>query len=178
MRHVELLPFLGDSIDVLTCLIGGVVCPNIHEPSQNPILADFEIPTGLGFEKSYLPKANYLEICKTPSKRDRTVKITAALISIHAYEELKKQSYFSEICDEICIQLLEHLRNASGHGNKFKFINKWKRFFLDEEKKLEWRGVVLDKDLNGKECFFTFFQPGHFASLFEDISILVKSKGY
>ena len=92
------------------------------------------------------------------------------MLAILAFENLKSLPIYANMKQYPQVKFLEHLRNASAHGNKFHFYHPEK---LTKSGEISWRGKMIDKNLQGKNLFPDFFSYGDFGFLFHDISELI-----
>lgn len=175
LRPVQINETFNLSIDTLTCLWGGLLAPKLCETELKAKLAPF--PHLVSFassftEDSHLSKENYFNICASAERLKMVANNACCLVAVFAFESLKNTKQYEKIKTETIVIFLRHLRNAAAHGNSFNFIDSQSGKFIDPGK-VEWKGKIINKELQGQTTFPDFFAQGDFAYLFEDISKLI-----
>jgi len=174
MRPVEIDKVFELSADILICLYGGLISPKLCgeelKKKLDPFnfLISFESSIG---EDTHLSKTRYFQIASSDDTIKEIINTSCCLVSIYAFENLKKIAVYNKIMHLSSIKLLYHLRNGSAHGNTFNFYNMSK--FIPP-KPITWNGKTIDTNLQGKPVFPDFISPGDLAFLFEDISNEIK----
>lgn len=172
LRPIKINEVFNLAIDTLTCLWGGLIAPKICETEFKAKLLPF--PHLISFESSFtedshLSKENYFNITSTDSRLKKVANHACCMVAVFAFESLKEHVAYDQIKHEPAATFLRHLRNGAAHGNSFNFIDTKTKKFIDPGN-IEWRGKIIQKDLQDHPVFPDFFAQGDFAYLFEDIS--------
>ena len=192
MRPIIINPIFNLPADILTCMFGGLVSSKLCDKEIRLALeyyshlVTFDAPSS-ETEETHLSKENYFNIVNSDERTKDIINAVCGMVAAMAWESLKTTPIFNErgellpeLKNETSLNYLECLRNAASHGGCFKFINRWHKFFIEDEKELIWCGLRLDKDMENKKAFPDFFPAGYFAYLFEDISMIIEKdkKGF
>lgn len=178
MRPVEIDKVFELSADILICLYGGMVSPKLCEKEIKAqlepydFLVSFESTVGVD---THLSKKRYFQIVASDERIKDIGNTACCLISIHAFENLKKISVYKNIENQSPVKFLYHLRNGSAHGNVFHFYSREK---FVPPKPITWNGKTIDANLQSKPVFPDFFSAGDFGHLFEDISKEIKKHAH
>lgn len=175
LRPVQINEAFNLAVDMLTCLWGGLIAPKLCGTEMKAKMAPF--PHLVSFtssftEDSHLSKDNYFNICADDDRLKAVANHACCLVSVFAFESLKNHKNYDRIQNETSVKFLKHLRNAAAHGNSFNFIDSRSGKLIDPGQ-VEWKGMVIEKGLQGTTAFPNFFAQGDFAYLFEDISKLI-----
>ena len=85
------------------------------------------------------------------------------LMAIALFDILSNSTYNKEISQTEIFKFAKHIRNASAHNNKFVFENKLKQ-------DVEWRGKIIEQNLEGTLAFGKFIILPDLMILINDIS--------
>jgi len=99
-------------------------------------------------------------------------------IAVLVYEYLLSSNYFSKVKDDTEFKFLKHIRNGAAHDNKFDFKYK-NRWTIGKTKKIEWNGLIINRELQDKTVFNDFITlTGVFllAKHFSDKLVLIDSQ--
>ncbi|MBT6954746.1 MAG: hypothetical protein HN991_00135, partial [Candidatus Jacksonbacteria bacterium] len=156
------------SIDMLTCLWGGLMVPKLCGNELKMKLASFPhlISLKSSFpEESQLSRDNYFSICSDDDRFRSVANQGACMVAVFAFESLRNHRGYDKVKDKVPVMFLRHLRNAASHGNNFNFISSQSGKIIDPGR-VEWGSKIINKDLQGKTAFPDFFPQGDFAYLF------------
>ncbi len=180
MRPAEINKVFDLAVDVLTCCWGGLVAGMVCNKEIKsglakfyPSLVAFTSPKSPDFETANLHQDNYFQIVDNPERFKVIANALPSVVSVFAFESLRRsKEIYNLIKSKNEVRFLGHLRNAGAHGGRFNFYNLNKVF--EDPKDLAWRNLIISKDLQDTAAFPDFFPQNAFASLFEDISKLLK----
>jgi hypothetical protein len=170
IRPVEIDKIFELSADILICLYGGIISPKLCENELKAKLESYDFLVSFDStvgQDTHLSKHRYFQIISSNETVKEVGNTTCCLISIYAFENLKKIPSYRKIMNLSSVKFLYHLRNGSAHGNIFNFYGNGK--FISP-KQIIWNGKTIDASLQGKNIFPDFFSPGDIAYLLEDIS--------
>lgn len=144
--------------------------------SFNEMLDKFDKATDLQIEQEQGSTTSRLNILPK-------MIFTGRAIVILVYEFLFSSNYLSKIKESHEFIFLKHIRNGAAHNNRFDFIYKYGskkgEWALTETEKIEWNGLVINRDLQDKVIFNDFIslvQVFLLAKHFSDRLTLIDSK--
>jgi hypothetical protein len=176
MRPVLTHGVFNLAIDSLTCLWGGLIAPRLCGEQMTRSLEPFahliSFQSTVG-EDTHLSKENYFAICQSDNRTSEVGNNACCMVALFAYETLKVDAKFESIKNQVPVQFLYHLRNASAHGNRFNFFRDRNRTRFRDPGTVQWNKKTIDKALQDMPAFPDFFAAGDFAYLLEDVSQLM-----
>ncbi len=175
LRPIKIDKAFDLALDTLTCLWGGLVAPRLCEQELKAKLAPFphliSFASSISPEDAHLSKESYFAICASDDRTKEVGNHACCLVALFAHESFKNHSRYSALKNRAPVAFLRHLRNGSAHGNTFDFTYRNK---LIDPGRVEWKGKIINKNLQGEKVFPDFFAQGDFAFLFEDITKLIQ----
>lgn len=112
------------------------------------------------YNKSINLNINFKENGKeyvTKSNHQKQFVLIGKAIAILTFDFISSSKYQNSINHTKEFQFLRHLRNGAAHYNTFNLKNENGSWKIRKNEIIEWKNKKIDRSLQGKEIFPTFF---------------------
>lgn len=172
----EFAPF----IDAFILGASGVV--SMHSADKNQIFSgsqfilDFvsRVDDDIHMDRNHVLKLlteDYIATGDTPHTTDY-LRVACQMLTISTRAWLESIDKFREIRHQPEVEFFRHIRNASAHGNTFRF-KKYKDGQEEPVRSAVWRKIEITKKMEGTRLFFEFLSAGDLIYLLDDIGSLL-----